>query len=97
MPRTENQSNYHYKAKLRDKNKDEEFYVKYFLTMNDASKFFGCAKTTCYDRIYKSDWTSEDKDLHSNRWRHIHNYELEYFEKLEPPVPKYQKIMVHFD
>ena len=98
MPRTENQSNYHYKAKIRDKNSKEDFYVKYFLTMKDAAQFFGCAKSTCYDRLYQSDyWTAEKKDLHSNRWRYIKNYELEYFEKLDPPLPRFQKIMVHFD
>ena len=97
MPRTENQSNYHYKAKIRDKNKNEEFYTKYFLTMNDASTFFGAAKSTCYDRLYPPDKTAEYKNLQSNRWRFIKNYEIDYFYKLEPPVPKYQKIMVHFD
>ena len=99
MPRTENQSNYHYVARIRDKNSNEDFYNKYFLTMKDASQFFGCAKSTCYDRLYNGHYWSNGKKTHdcSTRWKYLKNYELDLFEKLDPPLPRFQKIMVHFD
>ena len=78
MPRTENQSNYHYIVKLREKNKpDEEYHNKYFLTMKDAASFFGVSKSTCYDRLI---WSGAD-GTNCDRWRTIKDYDIQKFEK----------------
>jgi hypothetical protein len=86
MPRknkSENQNTYHFKVRYNDELEGEE-KEKLFRTCKDIEEVFNICRQTVYN-YYMG--ISKNK-----KHRTIIN-----IEKLNPPIERYKKIMVHFD
>lgn len=81
---TSNKSNYHYLVEeYEDFNKDKLLRKGYFKTQQDIGEFYGMNRAAIYHTMH-------------NNTRRIKKYNFLNIEKLNPPLPIHEKVVIDY-